>query len=66
MLKGGNNGKVQRRRNVLNKVLNAPIHMGSLASNVDDQIDDIKSIWVSTRDDVTVSKLSNFTLDIIS
>lgn len=54
MLKGGTNGGIERRKNCVNKVLNAPIHMGSLASNQEEQVDDIKSIWVTTRDDVMV------------
>ncbi|OXU17138.1 ATP-binding cassette sub-family F member 3 [Nasonia vitripennis] len=52
MLKGGTNGGIERRKNGVNKVLNVPIHMGSLASNLEEQVDDIKSIWVTTRDDV--------------
>lgn len=42
---------MERRKNVVNKVLNVPIHMGSMASNVEGEIDQIKSIWVATRDD---------------
>lgn len=50
MLKGGN-GEMERRKNGVNKVLNVPIHMGSMASNVDGDFDQMKSIWVTSRDD---------------
>ncbi|KAL1462188.1 hypothetical protein WDU94_014048 [Cyamophila willieti] len=33
------------------KVLNAPIHLGSIASNLDNGVDEIKSIWVNHRED---------------
>ncbi|XP_011497559.1 PREDICTED: ATP-binding cassette sub-family F member 3 [Ceratosolen solmsi marchali] len=51
MLKGGTNGGIERRKNGVNKVLNVPIHMGSMVSTLDGQVDQIKSIWVTTRDD---------------
>lgn len=54
MLKGGTNGGLHRRINVVNKVLNAPIHMGSMTSALEEEVDQIKSIWVSSRDDGTV------------
>lgn len=50
MLKGGN-GEMERRKNGVNKVLNVPIHMGSMSSNADEEFDQIKSIWVTSRDD---------------
>lgn len=38
-----------------NKVLNAPVHLGSMAANLENHVDDIKSIWVMQRDDNLVS-----------
>lgn len=55
MIKGCTIADLERRKNRVNKVLNAPIHMGSMNSSLDDQIDDVKSIWISTRDDGSVS-----------
>lgn len=44
-----------------NKVLNAPVHLGSMAANLENNVDDIKSIWVMQRDDNLVSYLfSNY------
>lgn len=37
------------------KVLNAPVHLGSMAANLESNVDDIKSIWVIQRDDNLVS-----------
>jgi len=55
MLKGStNDNDIGRRKNGVNKVLNAPIHLGSLAATLEVQVDQIKSIWVNTRDDVMV------------
>lgn len=39
------------------KVLNAPIHLGSMAANLESSVSDIKSIWVMQRDDTLVSYL---------
>ncbi|XP_019881799.1 ATP-binding cassette sub-family F member 3 [Aethina tumida] len=33
------------------RVLNAPVHLGSMAANLEKNVDDIKSIWVNHRDD---------------
>ncbi|CAG9835609.1 unnamed protein product [Diabrotica balteata] len=33
------------------KVLNAPVHLGSMVDNTDTNIDDVKSIWLIQRDD---------------
>lgn len=33
------------------KVLNAPIHLGSMAANQETNIDDVKSIWMMQRDE---------------
>uniref|UniRef100_A0A8D8U455 ATP-binding cassette sub-family F member 3 n=1 Tax=Cacopsylla melanoneura TaxID=428564 RepID=A0A8D8U455_9HEMI len=33
------------------KVLNAPIHLGSMNTNLDNGVDEIKSIWVNHRED---------------
>ncbi|KAH0953462.1 hypothetical protein HN011_008579 [Eciton burchellii] len=53
MLKGSSNDNdIDRRKNGVNKVLNAPVHLGSLAATLEVQVDQIKSIWVNTRDDV--------------
>lgn len=38
------------------KVLNAPIHLGSMVDNLEGNVTDIKSIWVMQRDDSLVSK----------
>lgn len=38
------------------KVLNAPVHLGSMVDNNDSTIEDIKSIWVVQRDDTLVRK----------
>lgn len=55
ILKGSsNNDDMDRRRNGVNKVLNAPVHLGSLAATLEAQVEQIKSIWVTTRDDVMV------------
>lgn len=52
MLKGNaNDGDVERRKNGVNKVLNAPIHLGTMAATLEAQVEQIKSIWVTTRDD---------------
>lgn len=64
MLKGGN-GEMERRKNGVNKVLNVPIHMGSMASNVDGELDQIKSIWVTTRDDNMVISIIFYSINII-
>lgn len=47
--------KPERSTNGLsNKVLNAPVRLGTMAANVDNEVDDIKSIWVMQRDDALV------------
>ncbi|XP_043469161.1 ATP-binding cassette sub-family F member 3 [Leptopilina heterotoma] len=54
MLKGGTNGAQNgsgERKNGENKVLNAPVHLGSMAATLEEQVEQIKSIWVTTRDD---------------
>ncbi|XP_069683697.1 ATP-binding cassette sub-family F member 3 [Periplaneta americana] len=33
------------------KVLNAPVHLATMAANLENNIEDIKSIWVMSRDD---------------
>lgn len=37
-----------------NKVLSAPVHLASMAANLETDMTDIKSIWVMQRDDVLV------------
>jgi len=56
ILKGNSNNDddIDRRKNGVNKVLNAPVHLGSLAATLEAQVEQIKSIWVTTRDDVMV------------
>lgn len=56
ILKGSSNNDddIDRRKNGVNKVLNAPVHLGSLAATLEAQVEQIKSIWVTTRDDVMV------------
>ena len=54
ILKEGSNGATNGsngRRNGLNKVLNAPVHLGAMAATLEAQVEQIKSIWVTTRDD---------------
>lgn len=55
MLKGSTEeGQVERRKNGVNKVLNAPVHLGAMAATLEAQVEQIKSIWVTTRDDAMV------------
>lgn len=55
ILKGNsNNDDIDRRKNGVNKVLNAPVHLGALAATLEEQVEQIKSIWVTTRDDAMV------------
>ncbi|XP_029047126.1 ATP-binding cassette sub-family F member 3 isoform X2 [Osmia bicornis bicornis] len=52
MLKGNSHDEnEERKKNGVNKVLNAPIHLGSMAATLEAQVEQIKSIWVTTRDD---------------
>lgn len=52
MLKGNTDDEqVERRKNGVNKVLNAPVHLGAMAATLEAQVEQIKSIWVTTRDD---------------
>lgn len=56
ILKGSSNDEdMDKRRNGVNKVLNAPVHLGSLAATLEAQVEQIKSIWVTTRDDAMVT-----------
>jgi len=36
------------------KVLNAPVNLGSMAANLENNVDEIKSIWVIQRDETLV------------
>lgn len=54
ILKGSSNNDIDRRKNGVNKVLNAPVHLGALAATLEEQTEQIKSIWVTTRDDAMV------------
>lgn len=33
------------------KMLEAPIHLGAMAANLETDMEQVKSIWVQTRDD---------------
>lgn len=56
LLKGStNDDNIERRKNGVNKVLNAPVHLGALAATLEAQVEQIKSIWVTTRDDAMVT-----------
>lgn len=56
ILKGSANDvdDMDKRKNGVNKVLNAPVHLGKLAATLEAQVEQIKSIWVTTRDDAMV------------
>lgn len=55
ILKGSSNDDdIDKRKNGVNKVLNAPVHLGALAATLEAQVEQIKSIWVTTRDDAMV------------
>lgn len=41
-------------KNGTTKVLNAPVHLGTMAANLESTVDDLKSIWVISRDDSLV------------
>jgi ATP-binding cassette subfamily F protein 3 len=43
--------KSSSKKNGPTKVLNAPIHLASMAANLENDMNDIKSIWVMHRDD---------------
>ncbi|RZC36649.1 ATP-binding cassette sub-family F member 3 [Asbolus verrucosus] len=43
--------KSSSTKNGPTKVLNAPIHLASMAANLENNVNDIKSIWVMQRDD---------------
>lgn len=40
-----------------NRVLDAPVHLKSMTNHVEEDLNEIKSIWVTTRDDQLVSIL---------
>lgn len=40
--------------NAPHKVLGAPVHLGSMAANLENNVEEMKSIWVVTRDDTLV------------
>uniref|UniRef100_A0A146M2S6 ATP-binding cassette sub-family F member 3 n=2 Tax=Lygus hesperus TaxID=30085 RepID=A0A146M2S6_LYGHE len=44
----GTNGETSKGTH---KVLDAPVHLGSMAANLQDNVEDIKSIWVMQRDE---------------
>jgi hypothetical protein len=39
-----------------NKVLDAPVHLATMAANLETDVGEIKSIWVMQRDDALVGK----------
>lgn len=47
-------GKDNAACNGPSKILGAPVHLGSMAANLENNIDDIKSIWVMHRDETLV------------
>ncbi|XP_014260173.1 ATP-binding cassette sub-family F member 3 [Cimex lectularius] len=51
LLRGSKNGAAKGGSNCSNKVLNAPVHLGSMAATLQDNVGDIKSIWMMQRDD---------------
>lgn len=58
ILKGSSDDDdMDKRKNGVNKVLNAPVHLGTLAATLEAQVEQIKSIWVTTRDDGMVEYL---------
>lgn len=58
LLKGStDDDNIERRKNGVNKVLNAPVHLGALAATLEAQVEQIKSIWVTTRDDAMVTHI---------
>lgn len=42
------------------KVLNAPVHLGSMVDNIDSSIEEVKSIWVVQRDDTLVWRIFRY------
>lgn len=46
--------KSNSTKNGPTKVLNAPVHLATMAANLENNISDIKSIWVMQRDDTLV------------
>lgn len=44
------------------KVLGAPVHLGSMAANLKNNMEEMKSIWVVSRDDTLVSKIFSLVL----
>lgn len=49
--------KSSSKKNGPTKVLNAPIHLASMAANLENDMNDIKSIWVMHRDDTLVNRM---------
>lgn len=45
------------KKNGVHRALDTPVHLGSLAATLDNQVEQIKSIWVTSRDDMSVSTL---------
>lgn len=41
-------------RNGISKILDAPVHLASMAADLEDNDMEIKSIWVNSRDDSLV------------
>ncbi|XP_039297067.1 ATP-binding cassette sub-family F member 3 [Nilaparvata lugens] len=48
---GGGGGALNDITGGAHKVLNAPVHLASMAANLENNVTDIKSIWVMQRDD---------------
>lgn len=49
-----------------NKVLDAPVLLGQMSANFDDDIENMKSIWVQQRNDCLVSSESYREIQLIS
>lgn len=50
-------------RNGLTKILDAPVHLASMAADLEDNDMEIKSIWVNSRDDSLVCLFYNYALN---
>lgn len=47
------------------KVLSAPVHLASMAANLENNVEEIKSIWVIQRDDNLVRILNLINLSFL-
>lgn len=49
-------------KNGLTKILDAPVHLASMAADLEDNDMEIKSIWVNSRDDSLVCLFYQYAL----